>query len=496
MLPTRRDALMPSARALTFALAIVAGCAPISPATRATRAPSHAPLAPTASNEPKPPAPSPSPARDALLAWLEPKLPPGGSARRDPHGALVVTHHGQTKETLAAVAKEYVGLTTVYMAADLAKDIAKQNHLASPSSSVAGVDLVIPDIVPEPYKSPTEERLAWPADRALRAIYLGGRDALGTWEDTLDRLKARDMNAVVLDAKAYMGDITYPTKVAVAVKDGAAKNAPIVDLPRTIRFAHLRGVRVILRIACFHDPYSAVKAPELSVKGYWGGPYPIGWLDPGDAKAQGYIFDLVREVLALGADEINLDYVRYPVQRGLGNADFHLKDTGRTRVGVITDFVEKVHAITQASHVPLSVDLFGVTATGTQQDIDGLGQDIARLSPNVEALMPMVYPSHYGPGFYGWDVPGNHPEIVAIGTKAAVTKAVTGKAIVRPWLQAFMWRSPEYGPHYLAQEIAFGDQGGGVGYAMWNPGGHYGDAWKAVKPVRSWPNDVGHLTKR
>jgi len=66
-----------------------------------------------------------------------------------------------------------------------------------------------------------------------------------------------------------------------------------------------------------------------------------------------------------------------------------------------------------------------------------------------------------------------------------VKKATTGKAIVRPWLQAFMWRSPEYGPHYLAQEIVEGDKGGGVGYAMWNPGGHYGDAWQAVKPVRN-----------
>ena len=426
-----------------------------------------------------------APAVDALLAFIKDKLPPGGSAKRDEHGALVVTHHGQAKETIYTVASKYVALTTVYMPSDLAKLIAKVNGISPVNPSVADKDVTIPNIVTEPWKSPTDERMAWPADRALRAIYLGGRDALGTWEDTLDRLQARHMNAVILDGKAYEGDITYPTKVDVAVKDGAAKDAPIVDLSRTIRFAHMRGVRVIMRISCFHDPYSAVKAPDLSVKGYWGGPYPIGWLDPGNAKTQEYIFDLVKEVIALGADEINLDYVRYPVQGGLGNADFHLKDTNRTRIGVITDFVTKVHAITQAAKIPLSVDIFGVTATGSRQDVEGLGQDIALLSPNVEVLMPMVYPSHYGAGFYGWDVPGNHPEIVAIGTAATVKKATTGKAIVRPWLQAFMWRSPEYGPHYLAQEIVEGDKGGGVGYAMWNPGGHYGDAWQAVKPVRN-----------
>ena len=472
---------MPS-RVFPVAVALLYACAPRAAAPSHV---THASATPIPEKHETPtPAKSTAPV-DALLAFIQPKLPPGGTAARDDKGVLVVTHRGAAKETIYTVAKAYVGLTTTYMATDLAKEIAKVNGIAAFSDPrVDGKTITIPNIVQEPWKSPEEERLPWPADRSLRAIYLGGRDALGSWEDTLDRLKARDMNAVILDGKAYEGDITYPTKVDVAIKDGAAQEAPIVDLPRTIRFAHKRGVRVVMRISCFHDPWSAKRAPALSVKGYWGGPYPIGWLDPGGDLAQKYIFDLVNEVIALGADEINLDYVRYPVQNGLGNAEFHLKDTGRTRVGVITDFVKKVHAITQARHIPLSVDIFGVTATGTQQDVDGLGQDIGKLSPNVEVLMPMVYPSHYGTGFYGWDVPGNHPEIVAIGTEAAVKKAVTGSAIVRPWLQAFMWRSPEYGPNYLAREIVEAKRGEGIGYAMWNPGGHYGDAWVAVKPMK------------
>jgi hypothetical protein len=425
-----------------------------------------------------------NPEHDAMLEWIRTKLPPGGEATRDGKGALVVTHTGGAKETVYTLAKSYVELTSVYLAADLATRIAKTNGVSLGNPSVAGKKVIIPDILEAPFKSPEEERLAWPDDHALRAIYLGGRDTLASWESTLDHLKARDMNAVILDGKAYMGDVTYASKVDVAVRDGAIRGAPIEDLSRTIRFAHLRGVRVIMRVSCFHDPWSAVKAPELSVKGYWGGPYPIGWLDPGNEATQKYIFDLIEEVIALGADEINLDYVRYPVQGGLGNADFHLKDTGRTRLSVITDFVKKAHAITQAHHVPLSVDIFGVTATGTRQDMDALGQDIALLSPNVEVLMPMVYPSHYDKGYYGWAEPGNHPEIIAIGTKAAIEKAVTGKAIVRPWLQAFNWKSPEYSPKYLAQETVEAKRGGGYGYAMWNPGGYYGDAWTAIPPVK------------
>ncbi len=453
---------------------------PIARVERATVTPAPVTVASVAVQHDAPPP------RDLMLEWVEAKLPQGGSAARSDSGALVVTHQGGAKDTVYSVAKEYLALTATYLAEDLAKHIAKANGIAlAMNPSVANKTITIPDVLSEPYKSPEEERLAWPEDKALRAIYLGGRDALGTWESTLDHLKARDMNAVILDGKAYMGEITYPSKVDVAVKDKAIAGAQIEDLSRTIRFAHQRGVRVIMRISCFHDPWSAAKAPDLSIKGYWGGPYPIGWLDPGDERAQKYIFDLMEEEIALGADEINLDYVRYPVQGGLGNADFHLKDTGRTRISVITDFVKKAHAITQAHHVPLSVDIFGVTSTGTRQDIEALGQDIPLLSPNVEALMPMVYPSHYDKGFYGFAEPGNHPEIIAIGTKAAVQKAHTGNAVVRPWLQAFNWKSPEYSPKYLAQETVEAKNGGGTGYAMWNPGGYYGDAWTAIAPVKN-----------
>ena len=461
-------------------LAFVVGCASASPDLARPVVALRPATSPVVASNVAPQQAVDAPQKDEMLEWVRGKLPEGGSVKRDDHGAIVVMHQAGAKDTLGSVANAYLPLSSTYLGEELAKHIVKANALAAWDASLAGKTITIPDIVKEPYKSPEEERLAWPEDRALRAVFLRGYDALGNWEPTLDRLKARDMNAVILDAKAYMGEITYPSKVEVAVRTKAIAGAPIADLARTIRFAHQRGVRVSMRVACFHDPWSAVKAPELSIKGYWGGPYPIGWLDPGDAAAQQYIADVVTEVISMGADEINLDYVRYPVQAGLGNADFHLKDTGRTRIGVITDFVKKIHAITQAHHVPLSLDIFGVTATGQQIDIDNLGQDIAKLAPNAEALMPMVYPSHYGKGYMGWAEPGNHPEIIAIGTKAAIEREKGGGAVIRPWLQAFNYKSPDYSPKYLAQETVEAQKGGGVGYAMWNPGGYYGDAWTAI----------------
>ncbi|HWL88854.1 MAG TPA: putative glycoside hydrolase, partial [Polyangiaceae bacterium] len=305
----------------------------------------------------------------------------------------------------------------------------------------------------------------------------------------------------------------YPSKVAVAIETDAVRKAPIADLPRAIRFAHARGVRVIMRIASFHDPLTSVKAPRLSVRGKWGGPYPIDWLDPANEEAQNYIIDLAKEQMEAGADEIQLDYVRFPVQRGLGNAVLPPADGSREKV--ILEFVRRVHQVTKAHHVPLSLDIFGVTATGTVEDLHNLGQDIAMLGTECEALSPMTYPCHYDKGFMGWDIPGNHPEIVGIGTREALVRLAKANtapathgatasngnnaadgtngtlAVIRPWLQAFGWRAPEYGPKYLMTEAASAEKAGSTGWLMWNPGCKYPEAWRAmpvVSEVRSARN--------
>jgi hypothetical protein len=209
-------------------------------------------------------------------------------------------------------------------------------------------------------------------------------------------------------------------------------------------------------------------------------------MDPSNEAAQGYLIDLVKEGMDAGADEIQLDYVRYPVL-GIKNADFHLPERNLTQIKVITEFVKKVHAVTSAHKVPLALDVFGVIAHGNRADIESLGQDPAVLASEVEVLSPMVYPSHYDKGFMGWDEPGNHPEIVGIGTKGIVAQitaaGVKKSARIRPWLQANNWKSTNYSPAYIATEIKTARENGGSGWMMWNPSQEYGYTWQAVRPV-------------
>lgn len=419
---------------------------------------------------------TPAATKPPFIEWVRAKLPKGGVATEE-NGKVTVVHTAQPKESIQSIAKEYLDLTDIYLWDDLMMELSKQGAV------FAGKKIKIPHLLTEAYKTPDEERWQWPADKALRAIYLGGIYAVHPLQQTLERMQARNMNAIVLDGKDYTGPIEYPTKVQVAIDNGAAAHPPIADLSRTIRFAHKYGVYVIMRISCFHDPWTSVKTPKLSIQSKFGKAYPIDWLDPANPDAQQYILDLEQEMIDLGADEIQLDYVRFPVQKGLGNAVLPPADGSREKV--LTAFVHKAHELTKAKGVPLSLDIFGVTTTGTIVDTHNLGQDIGALSKEAEAVSPMVYPSHYDKGFLGFSEPGNHPEIIRIGTKSGVERIekAGGTAIVRPWLQAFMWKSPEYGPKYLAQETREAEKGGGVGWLMWNPGCSYWDAWKAIPPL-------------
>ena len=433
--------------------------------------------------EAPPPAPDPS---VVLADWLRPRLPPGGKVVAA-DGKVVVIHTVAPGETADTIARAYLDVTDVYRARDLAAQITKRAPALGP-----GAEIEIPGIVPAPYKSPEEDRLRWPPERALRGVFITGNFAGYYWPEVIQKLSTHGLNAVVLDGKDYMGPIMYPTHVKVALETGAAKSAPIPDLSRTIRYAHAHGVHVIIRVPCFHDPWAAKHAPRLALKGRDGTPSESGWLDPANVEVQDYLVALVKEVVDLGADELQLDYVRFPVQ-GTGDAVMPAPDGHRSQM--MKAFVSRVHEVTQAANVPLSLDTFGVTATGEKSDIEALGQNLGVIGAASEALSPMVYPSHYAKGWHGFDEPGDHPEIIGIGTKGAIERlkaANVGSTIVRPWLQASAYKTTKYGPQYILDEIKSAESSGAVGWLMWNPSNSYWAVWDALPVVDRSDKTMAH----
>ncbi|MBX3205006.1 MAG: hypothetical protein KF764_08045 [Labilithrix sp.] len=436
---------------------------------------------------------APPPARAAEAAppaapsfrWAAGHLPAGGALAKN--GTSVV-HTVRAGESWQSIADAYLELTSVYDALELAKAIVNENLPESKRGAAPGLEVRIPHVLASAPKTGARERIGLPKDGVLKGLYVRGSTAGGKgYPAFLDRVAAHGMNAIVLDVKDYDGPLTYPSKVPLAVESGAVHKPPMRSYARAVRFAHERGVRVIARVSCFNDQLMAKAHPGMAIRGVSGHVYRNGWLDPQNERAQAYAIDLVREAIDAGADEIQLDYVRFPVI-GMKNIDFGLdtRKNPNAKVEVITRFVERVHAITRASGVPLSLDVFGVIAFGKQVDIQNLGQDPVELAKHSEFLSAMVYPSHYDDGFMGFDQPGDHPELVGLGVKY-MRRAMEERGVdpdkvaqIRPWLQAMRHKSSNYGPGYIQDEIRTGDKAGASGWLLWNPGQVYDVAWRAV----------------
>lgn len=427
----------------------------------------------------------------APLRWLRGRLPPGAEIE----GGAVI-HTVRKGESWQSIADAYLELTSIYDAIDLAKAIVAENLPDSKRGPTPGLRVRIPSILPE---APKTARLGLPEDGILKGIYVRGATAgARTYPRLLDRLVAHGMNAIVLDVKDYDGPLTYPSKVPLAIESGATDKPPMRSYARAVRFAHERGVRVIARVSCFNDALMAKAHPSMAIRGISGHVYRNGWLDPRNERAQAYILDLVREVIEMGVDEVQLDYVRFPVI-GMKNIDFGL-DTRKdpnAKIEVITRFVERVHALTRSRGVPLSLDVFGVIAFGKRVDMQNLGQDPAELAKHAEFLSAMVYPSHFEPGFMGREEPADHPELVGLGVKHMLAQMesrgldLATSAKIRPWLQAMRHGASNYGAGYIQEEIRTSDRAGGQGWLLWNPGQVYDVAWAAIPRVRVAGDDAG-----
>jgi hypothetical protein len=445
------------------------------------------PPSPVASAAPEPdPAPPPPDSRELLKAWLTARLP-GGGRIVDNGGALSVEQIAGAKATVASIAAQYLDLTTAYAVSNLEAAILKLNPALRKGAVAAGTPVSIPDIFAEVPRSPAESRLGWPPTRALQGIYVPSAfSSPARFPDLLDAAVAHGLNAVVVDAKDVVGVLNYPSKVPLAVELTMSRFATIPSLERLVRHAHARGVRIVARVACFRDDYVGPRRPSMAIQARKGGPHRgpggyVDWLDPSNEAVQGYLLAIVDEVLSAGVDEVQLDYVRYPTD-GSGDADFGLRARSLTTVSVITSWVHRVHEHTKAARVPLSLDVFGIVAWRDPADIESTGQDLQKLGAEIEAVSPMVYPSHFADGFAGFKVPGDHPEIVGMGTQRAVADlklAGASDVVVRPWLQAFSYRAPSYGSRYVSQEIDAASRGGGVGWLAWNAGGEYGPTFTA-----------------
>jgi len=404
-------------------------------------------------------------------------LPPGTTVH--------VTKKG---ESLPGLVHRYLPKTQYLTGRELEQAIRQAN---APMKSIwfkEGQNVVIPGMLPPDFK---EQSIPVPKDFEARAIYLTGTMA-GSAKglEMIREWRRLGGNAVVFDIKDSDGFVNVPFQHPLSND----KYIPIRNLAKFVHFLHSQGIHAIARIAIFRDEYLVQQHPELAVKSRrsgqaWRENGKLVWVDPSNPKVQEYNIALAKFAAQSGVDEIQFDYVRFPAEGDQKDAQFAFQTTHPNwqRADVITEFLKSAHSELKHMNVLFSLDVFGVMAWQRNVDLAHTGQDIPRMAQHCDVLSPMIYPSHFfGMDGYAW--PGDAPEHF-IGSSMDRFRVITkdSGAVLRPWLQAFGWKTKTYSPQYIMTQVAVSKEKGGIGFLFWNARNDYSKPFAAMPQMKAAP---------
>ena len=286
------------------------------------------------------------------------------------------------------------------------------------------------------------------------------------------------LNTVELDVKDENGKVGFvPSAVPLARRVGAA--APYYKARRAARLAHAKGVYLIGRVVTFEDPVLSEQRPDLAIHtsdgSLWHNNAGLGWTNPYNKRVWKYNVDLGVAAAKAGFDEIQFDYVRFPSDGDLSLIRYpgvHPQPMSWT----IPAFVQYARSRLHPLGARVSVDVFGLAAA---HDL-GIGQVPRRISRYVDAVYPMVYPSHYNAGEYNLPDPNAVPGETVSHSLLDFQAALEGrKARLTPWLQDF-----SLGRTYTLADVQAQVRAARLrqanGFLLWNAEGLYDAA--ALKP--------------
>lgn len=335
--------------------------------------------------------------------------------------------------------------------------------------------------------------IAYPED-GVKGIYLTENTAANPErvEELISYINSNDLNAMVIDIK---NDHGYVTTDFNSDDTHIQKNTlPVIaDIDALMKRFEEEQIYPIARIVAFKDSLLAEEEPHMSFLNPDGSIWAYGngelFINPFLKETWDYAVNVGIEAAKVGFKEIQFDYVRFPeifsndangLYYEMGEfADLDLSPTEK-RVKAITDFVAYAREKLMPYGVEVSVDIFGYAAT--VDEASGIGQDFAQISNNVDVISSMIYPSHWGPGYFGLSAPDLYPyELVDeyMQVELPLLESLEHTPTTRPWLQDFTasylgsgyYR--EYGHNeVLAQVQALKDHGV-TEFLLWNAGNVY-----------------------
>jgi hypothetical protein len=305
----------------------------------------------------------------------------------------------------------------------------------------------------------------------LRGVYMPvGRVKTLSAIEMLHELRTIGANAVVIDVKDDFGRVTFTNRLPLA---RGYPHGYQFGMKKMIKKLQNHGIYVIARLVCFKDNwfatrFSSVAVKDVSTGGKWHDLHHQKWVDPHSQKMRDHIVSVAQASEALGVDEIQLDYVRFPVETSARNARYPEKRGNVKRYEMIAELLRQVDA---AISIPLSIDVFGLTAYHPEES-EKLGQYLEHLGPYIDAISPMVYLANWPSTYWENPKPEKTHQVIK-GACIRIRERLGKDILVRPLLQGFRWRAENWGYSFVKNQIDAAMNGGASGYIFWNAKGKY-----------------------
>ncbi len=304
------------------------------------------------------------------------------------------------------------------------------------------------------------------------------------FSDFIDMIEKTELNAMVIDVKNDHGLMTYPSEIEIVKEIMKDHFEPVTDIKGLMSRLEEKNIYPIARIVVFRDPYLPKFHPEWAIQKKDGTVFKddkdFTWMNPYEKKVWDYNIAIAKEAALLGFKEIQFDYVRFPEDSDNYDSQVVFTDVKDIpKDDIIREFVAYAKEQLKDYNVYVSADVFGVIATYLT-DKDGIGQTWEKITAEADYMFPMVYPSHYSAGFFGFSVPDAMPRetiIMALHDAIKRNATVENPASIRPWLQGFTatWIDGhiKYGPEQIREQIEAALECGIEEFFIWNASNKY-----------------------
>ena len=314
----------------------------------------------------------------------------------------------------------------------------------------------------------------------LRGLYLNrfAAQSARKMRHLLAVADSTEINAFVVDMKDEFG-LNYRSSNAEFRKYQGSGRGMVTNVRALVDSMKAHGIAPIARIVAFKDPVAAEANAGWTIRredgSVWRDKEGLAWVNAHNREVWEYNLGVAEELVKLGFEEIQWDYIRFPEPyRSLPKQVF--PGATMSKPDVLSAFLKEANDRLHRLGARNTADIFGLVTT-VRGPLE-VGQHWEKISPHVDVVLPMVYPSHYPRGAFGIERPNAEP--YAIIKKAIDAARERDQALgiaraehVRPWIQAFSLGQPKYGPEQIIEQKRAIYDAGYKGWVLWSPGSLY-----------------------